>query len=217
MQPNVQNPDDRMGDHTGGKSVIYQRLLTFAEYLALVPQSRSLLETRLREIRIPPDDLFFFVAYPRRTRLLAVVADDTPSTVVVLPVIAHVAAQSPRLDLRVVREAEAADLLIALTGDAQAGDLLTDAALPRLLIFDDQWQIHALWGPHPKEIESYRARGQSPDTNPAQHAPAQEHDRLTHELRLWYNSGLNERCAAELRALLAALHPAEGDPDGGTA
>lgn len=213
MQPNVQDPDDRMGDHTGGKSVIYQRLPTFAEYLVLVPQSRSLLETRLREVRIPPDDLSFFVAYPRRTRLLAVVSDDSPSTLVVLPVIAHVAEQSPRLDLRVVREAEAADLLAALTGEAQAGDFLADAALPRLLIFDDQWQIQAHWGPHPKEIDAYRARRQPAQTNPTPHTPAHQTDQLTQELRLWYNSGLNDHCIAELRTLLAALHPVKNDTD----
>jgi hypothetical protein len=30
-------------------------------------------------------------------------------------------------------------------------------------------------------------------------------EELTHEMRVWYNSGLNIACIAEVRALLAAL------------
>ena len=30
-------------------------------------------------------------------------------------------------------------------------------------------------------------------------------EKLTHEMRVWYNSGLNIACIAEVRALLAAL------------
>ncbi len=210
MQANASSADDRAADSRAGLFVRYQRLPTFSEYLEMVPQNRELFETRLGEIRIPPDDLLFFVTYPQAVRMVVVVADDSPSTLVVLPVIAHVAAQSKRLDLRVVREPDAAALLARLTGDPQAGRTLAERSLPRLLVLDKQGQVQAAWGPHPAGIESYSADGDSEQPLQPQDntdSPPKQRERLIQEMRLWYNSGLDKQCVAELHTLLAALLP----------
>ncbi|RIK51885.1 MAG: hypothetical protein DCC57_10440 [Chloroflexi bacterium] len=181
--------------------------------MAFVPQHRAVLAARLAEIRIAPDEQLFFVTYPDTIHWLAV-ADDSPATLVVLPLVAHVAALSPRLDLRVLGEDEAAAALVCLTGDPDAAALLEDADLPLLLAFDEEWQYQASWGPHPAAIDPYLEQWFA--AHPAAESEPEEMDesllaQLTQEMRLWYNSGLNQACAAELRAFLAGMQSAEPD------
>ncbi|MCC6169146.1 MAG: thioredoxin family protein [Caldilineaceae bacterium] len=206
---------DEGGDNLAAdKSLAYYAAPTFADYLALVPQRSAALAARLGEIRIAPDEQLFFVTYPDAIRWLAV-ADDSPATAVVLPVVAHVAALSPRLDLRILGEDEAAAVLVCLTGDPGAAAVLDDADLPLLLAFDEEWQFQTSWGPHPAAIDPYLE--QWFEAHPAAESESEEMDeallaQLTQEMRLWYNSGLNQACAADLRAFLAGMQSA-GESD----
>lgn len=217
MQLDVQNraADEPRDETSAGKTLAYHHAPTFAEYLALVPQRRDLLETRLGEIRIAPDSQFFFVTYPDSIRWLVVVAEDSPSTAVVLPVLAHVAAMSPRLDLRVLGEEDAAAVLARLTGSPDAGAALADADLPLLFAFDEDWQLQDQWGPHPAAIDPYLERwfAAHPDVESGGEPGEEVLAQLTQEMRLWYNSGLDQACAAELRTFLTAMQTANGDED----
>jgi hypothetical protein len=132
-----------------------------------------------------------------------------------------VAELASRVNLRVIREDEAAYLLPALVNDPALLAGWADADLPLLLSFDEEWQFQEQWGPHPQAIEPYfdswlAEHGDyerlAEDESPAgQAAYAHLLDRLLYELRLWYNSSLNQACGEELRALLARWHEENGD------
>lgn len=201
------------------KTLTYTGTLTFAEYLA-GSHHQDFLAVRQREIRLLPDDQFYFAAYAEAGYWL-VVADDGPDTLVVLPVIARAAEQAPRITLRVVREEDAAAVLGVLIDDAPTLTALLEADLPLLVYFDEEWHFQEAWGPHPQAIEPYLDQwvadhpdfeSLAEDESPAGHAAyAQLLDRLAHELRLWYNSNLNYACGQELHQLLARWHDESAD------
>jgi hypothetical protein len=202
------------------KGLFYSCAMTYGEYVAAA-QRPEFLEMRAREIRLLPQEQLYFTDYPDPIHWLVVVGDDTPDTLVVLPVLAHIAAWGPRLSLRLVREEEAAHLLSVLVNDADLLASWAEADLPLLLSFDDEWHFQEQWGPHPQAFDPYIERWLAEhreieqladDESPAgQIAYARLIERLTQEMRLWYNSMLNQACGEELAALLARWHEENGD------
>ena len=202
------------------KSLVYHAAPTFAEYLKISRQ-RDLLEARLQEIRLFPRDQAYVVCYPHEVHLLTVVAEDSPATIAVLPVLAHLTAMCPRLALRVLDREVAAGPLATLLGEQAATIRLDDAHLPLLLACDQAWQYHGSWGPHPRAIEPYlaewRASRSATKPPPPADAPrgkepdAGRQEPSAHEMRLWYNSGLNQACAQEVCALLAQIYDLHGE------
>jgi len=151
---------------------------------------------RLREIRLLAEDQAYFTEYPDLTHWL-IVADDSPDSLVVLPILAHLAVWIPSLTLRVVREEDAPPLLSALASDEETAASWGEADLPLLLSFDDEWQFQEQWGPHPQAIEPYLDKWLD------EHQEFEEAEQLLQEMRLWYNTSLNQACGEEVRALLA--------------
>jgi hypothetical protein len=210
-EPN--RPLDGVSD-ADAKSLTYLTLPTFAEYVASC-RRRALLETRLCEIRLLPDEQAFFVNYPDLVHLVVVIADDEPDTFAVLPVLAHLAIMSPRIDLRVLREEDAARLAL-LIDDPAAGEWLADNSLPLVFAFDEEWQLLDQWDPRPPAAEAqlaqWLARHRDFVTLTESHDPADQSyyydllEQLTQEMRLWYNSGLNQVCAQGVRSRLARLY-----------
>lgn len=202
------------------KTLLFSAAMTYGEYAAVSPR-QDLLEIRSREIRLLPEEQLYFTEYPALTNWLVVVADDSPDTVVVLPVLAHITAYAPRVTLRVVREEDAASLLAGLSSDADLVAGWAEVDLPLLLSFDDEWQFQEQWGPHPQGIEPLLDqwladhREVEPlaedESRAGQRAYARLLEQLTQEMRLWYNSSLNQACSAELQALLARWHEENGD------
>jgi hypothetical protein len=215
------------------KTLLYSRAMTYREYRASEydPSAareygsasfrQDFLEARDREIRLLPEEQAYFTAYPDLIHWLVVVADDSPDSLVVLPVLAHVAAWVPRLSLRVVSEDEAARLLPSLVDDPGLLAAWADADLPLLLSFDEEWHFQEQWGPHPQAVEplleqwlaehSDYERLSEDDSPAGQAAYARLLEQLLYELRLWYNSSLNQACGEELRDLLARWHDENGD------
>ena len=99
-------------------------------------------------MRIPPDDQGFYASYPDTLHMAAVVNIHLPDTPAVLPLWVRLATACPRADLRVLNDDNLAPLQ-RLIGDEAALDLET-LELPALLIFDDEWQLQAHWGPRPR-------------------------------------------------------------------
>ena len=126
------------------KTLLFSCATSYSEYVAVSPW-RDFLEIRAREIRLLTEEQLYFTEYPDLTNWLVVAADDSPDTMVVLPVLAHVAAYAPRVTLRVAREDEAAPLLAGLTNDADLLASWAEADLPLLLSFDDEWQFQEQW------------------------------------------------------------------------
>lgn len=207
------------------KSLAYRLACSFTEYLQSTSVDRAWFEARRDEIRIAADDQLFFVTYPDSVYWLAVVAEDGPDTAATLPIVAQVCALSPRFELRVVTEERAADLLGVLLDDTSAPAALADADLPLYLTFDEEWTLQDQWGPHPQAIDPYleqwSAEHPELDTLADDDSPAAQAAyldlvaRLTHAMRLWYNSGLTQACVQELRALLASIQTddAAGDAE----
>jgi hypothetical protein len=202
------------------KTLIYSRATTYSEYVE-ASLRQDFLEIRSREIRLLAEEQAYFTAYPDLTHWLVVAADDSPDTLVALPVVAHVAERVPGLTLRVIREEEAAHLLPALVDDPALLASWAEADLPLLLSFDDEWQFQEQWGPHSQAIEPFLDKwlaengdyeGLAEDESPAgQLAYGRLLERLLYEMRMWYNSSLNQACGVELRGLLARWHDENGD------
>jgi len=201
------------------KGLIYSWTTTFDEFVAASPH-KEFLEIRLREIRLLAEEQAYFTEYPDLTHWL-VVADDSPDSLVVLPIVAHVAAWARCLTLRVVRDDEAAQILTVLASDEALAASWSEADLPLLLSFDDEWQFQEQWGPHPQAIEPYLdkwladhpeyeqlASENSPENSAdksvgGQLAYKRLLEQLLQDIRLWYNSSLNHACGEELHGLLS--------------
>ncbi len=108
-----------------------------------------------------------------------------------------------------------------LIDDATVLTSLQDADLPLLISFDEEWRFQEVWGPHPQAIEPFLDRWVT--AHPTFEALAEDEspegqvayprlvEQLLHELRLWYNSGLNHACAQELHQLLVRWHDDSAD------
>jgi hypothetical protein len=202
------------------KTLLYSCAPTYGEFVAASPRI-EFFEMRQREIRLLPEEQAYFTEYPDATNWIVVAADDSPDTLVVLPLLAHIAAWATRVSLRVVHEDEANQLLPALTNDPALLASWSEADLPLLLSFDDEWQFQEQWGPHPQAIDPYWEKwlAEHPDFErlaedesvDGQLAYGQLLERLLYEMRLWYNTSLNQACAVELRALLARWHVENGE------
>jgi len=202
------------------KSLGYTAAATFEEYSADAAATVAL-HRRLAEIRIGPDDQLFFAAYPDVLHWV-VIADDSPDTVAVLPVLVHLARCSPRIDVRIAQADVWEGYLRVLVDDPDLLSNLADIDLPLLLIFDEDWRYVDQWGPHPEAIDPYLDEwltahpdfdALSEDDSPCAYRALLEE--LTHTMRLWYNSTLNQACAKEVRELLARLQEEAGSDDGG--
>jgi hypothetical protein len=130
-------------------------------------------------------------------------------------VLVAIATSSPRFTLQVVRDTDDLTGLDRLVEELDLAGAVNELDLPLLLLFDEEWNYQGQWGPHPQEAEHQLDEwfGQHPDyetlaeseTAAAQASYAALLDQLTHEMRVWYNSGLNTACVREVRQLLAGL------------
>lgn len=188
---------------------------TFGEFLANAPTLAPLLAARAHEIRLPWDTQDFLINYPDVLHWVVVLSEDTPETVVVVPILVRIAQLSTRFTLQIVRDSEAQSLLSGLAEDLEPNGDLSEIDLPLLLIFDEEWEFQAQWGPHPEAAERYLDEwfGRHPEYETLAESEAaldQEIygallEKLTHEMRVWYNSGLNKACIREIHTLLATL------------
>jgi hypothetical protein len=200
---------------TAGQSV--------AAFLATSPQLAPAIYSRLREIRIPWADQEFLLNYPDHLHLVILLSEEIPETVVVVPVLMRLGQLSPRFVLRILRDSDDLSGLNRLVDDLDLVGALQEVPLPQLLVFDEEWQLQCQWGPHPQEADAYLDRWfeQHPtyETLAESDDPAaQTHytallEQLTHEMRVWYNSGLNRACSQEICALLAGLLEETPDDD----
>jgi diadenosine tetraphosphatase ApaH/serine/threonine PP2A family protein phosphatase len=102
-----------------------------------------------------------------------------------------------------------------LASDSALGREVSRHSLPLLALFDDERQYLGKWGPHPAGFVSYMDdwRKRHPDSAPeiefgpggSPHQDVALHNELIHEMRLWYNSALNQASIVEVRALLESV------------
>ncbi len=194
--------------------------LTYAEYLAELSPSpmAGFLRKRRADVRIGPKDQAYFATYPKWIYIVALLTDDTPDTLMILPIVDAVADAGPRLDMHIVRDEDDLSLLNDLIeDDLDLDEDLDDIDLPLLFFFDDEWNEKGRWGPRPQaaesrldlwleqhpEYESLLADENADDSEQLANLMTQ----LTHQMCIWYNDDLTEECVGEIRAVLSTIHP----------
>jgi hypothetical protein len=195
--------------------------MTFREYLAaLSTEQRQFMQMRQAEVRLPPTYQDFLLNYPDVLNIVVLVADDAPETAIVLPVIEQIAVSSPRLVVRILRDTDDLTRLEAAVDDLEL-DHMNEVDLPRLFIFDEEWNWQAQWGPQPEGAEAYLdawleahptyERLAESDDLDDQDLYWQLTEQLLHEMRMWYNSTLDKECVREVCDLLATLNDDSAD------
>jgi hypothetical protein len=210
------------------RSIPFTTGLTLLEFLHNYPTLAPALQNRQREVRLPWETQEFLINYPDILHWVILSSEEAPETTVVVPILVRMAHSSPRFTLQMAGDQEVSTLLTTLADELELNGDASEVDLPQLLLFDEEWNFQAQWGPHPQAADPYL------DEWFAQHieyevlaesdaALDQEKylsllEELTHEMRVWYNSGLTQACSQEIHLLLATLleESDEEEPDGST-
>ena len=86
------------------KSLAYGRGLCFAEFARRSNRFGPLLCTRYAETRLGPSVQLVAGNFPETMNILALVSEEDPDTVAVLPIVARLADAGPRMMLRILSE-----------------------------------------------------------------------------------------------------------------
>ncbi len=125
--------------------------LTYDEYKAQLAANREALEAQEGHVEIYASDLLPLKSLPEPLNALAVVGDDA-ETATYLPALGRLAADSGKLNVRVLLAGESADLLRAL------GIPNSPESLPAFFLFDQPFQeIGRLVGPRSGTEDSIHA------------------------------------------------------------
>lgn len=197
--------------------------ISFAEFVNDSTLYRRLLRQRCDEVRLPWEAQSYLAGYPDLLNLVLIVSEDTPDTVAIAPILHFIAEASPRLSLRILRDEDDLAPLDALSDELELGDDPDELDVPLLLIFDEEGELQEQWGPRPevaeerleqwlKENPRYDELADA-ESDEEQDAYAQLVDELTHQMRVWYNSGLNAACVDEICDLLKSLQTDDDSDD----
>lgn len=196
------------------KLLAYSLAPLYEEFVARSPRLRPLLHSRYDETRLGPAVQLAANAFPEAINILAIIAEEDPDTVAVLPVVARLVDAGPRLQLRVLSDEGDLTPLSVLAPDLDLATLLDEWDLPQFLLFDEEWELQAQWGPRPSaaepQVEAWLAahpeyESLAEDETPqGQERYARLTEQLILEMRVWYNTALARSCLEEWQGLLAA-------------
>lgn len=202
---------------TGSSAIAFLVGMTMDEYIDANELYGELLARRVQEVRLPSDAQYYFSTYPDMLYLIVLATPEDPDTVSVVPVLNAIVKSAPRLSMRLYSDE---DDLSALNGLLNTHDVLKELEeldLPQAFFFDDEWNMVGQWGPRPQVVEAsldgwlernpeYETLADSND-DVDQEAYSALLEQLTYEMRVWYNSGFDGKCAAEVQQLLENLQP----------
>jgi len=193
---------------------------TFDEYCQSQPgESRRLLQRIFASVRLDPETQLYLATYTVWLTAVLIVEDQTPDTAMIAPILERIADACPRLVLRILSPVDDLAAVNELADDElDLEEELDDIDLPLLLLFDEEWNQQAHWGPRPATAEErldqwlaahpvYQTLLDDESIDSIEDSPELEKlvDELTHQMRLWYNNDLTAACVEEIRALLVAL------------
>jgi hypothetical protein len=211
------------------KLLAYGHSLCYAEFVKRSQRFGPLLRTRYAETRLGPAVQLAAGSFPEALSILALVSEEDPDTLAVLPIVARLVEAGPRMMLCILSDEDDLSPLETLIPDLDLASLMNEWDLPQFFCFDEDWYLQAQWGPRPAAAEvhvenwlaahpEYETLAEDePAAGQVQYAALVEE--LIYEMRAWYNSGLAGRCQAEwldlLRAWQAPDEPshAEGSSD----
>src|SRR5688572_7454821 len=127
----------------------YESGSTFEPFVASARSNGDLWTTMYRLARVPDAIVERVRALPSRLHLLVLNEDWCGDAVNTVPAIAKLAALVPeRVDLRILGRDANPDLMDAyLTG--------TSRAIPVVIVLDDNYVQHGLWGPRPAALQAW--------------------------------------------------------------
>lgn len=199
----------------------YSHAITFEQFIDEPSQYAELCRLRYTETRLTASCQALMARYSETLHILALVTEEDPDTLAVVPVIARVVNACSRLDLRILTEEGDLTPLQILAPELDVRRILDEWDLPQFLIFDEEWELQAQWGPRPgaaeEPLEAWLARhpefeASADDESPSGQARyAALTSTLIYEMRVWYNSGLDVACQEEFCELLETL---QADDDG---
>lgn len=232
--PVLPAPESHKESHTAAhtraihhdKVLAYGRALCYDEFVRRLPRLARLLHTRYDETRLGPAVQLAAATFPDTLNILAVISEEDPDTLAVLPVVARLADSSPRLQLRILCDEDDLSPLATLAPELDLATLLDEWDLPQFLCFDEDWYPQAQWGPRPSSAEAQveawldahpeyevLAEDETPDGRKQYWSLVEQ---LIHEMRVWYNSGLTASCLDEWLDLLRAWQADESSAGEGT-
>ena len=196
------------------KVLAFSHALRYDEFVRRSPRYARLLRTRYDETRLGPAVQLAAVAFPETLNILALISEEDPDTLAVLPIVARLADAGPRLQLRILCDEDDLSPLATLAPDLDLATLIDEWDLPQFLCFDEDWYQQAQWGPRPGSAEvhvekwlgahpEYEALAED-DTPEGRDRYVELVEKLIAEMRVWYNSGLAASCLDEWLDLLRA-------------
>jgi hypothetical protein len=197
------------------KVLAYSQGLLYGEFVDRSQRYKALLRTRLAEARLGPAVQMAAACFPETLNIVAILSEEDPDTLCVLPLIQRLAASGPRLNLRIFCDDDDLSPLTILAPELDVAALLDEWDLPQFLCFDEDWYLQAQWGPRPQRAEAQveawlAAHPQYAVLADDESAEGHERyltllDELVYEMRLWYNSSLAADCLDEWLDLLRVL------------
>lgn len=126
-------------------------------------------------------------AAPGRWRLLVVAELWCSDSYGSVPYLARLAAESPNLELRILRRAEAADLLAAHQAEGRG-------EVPLVLVLDEQYRERGAIIEHPSELHTLIQTEKDRSCE----------DQLKYKVRKWYRENAGRAVVAEVVSIVAA-------------
>jgi len=152
--------------------------MTYAEFKNWMPHNRDRIEGYESKVQLNPDDLAAFKNLPRPLDVLAVGADWCYDVLTNLPVLATLAKESGKLNLRIFERDENPDVRDQyLNGTFQS--------IPVFVFFDENFSEIGHWIERPKSVTQLRAekRREVYGTDPSFGSPDIPVDQLSEETR----------------------------------
>ncbi len=176
----------RADDPVGRIRERYLSAMTYAEFTASDTSRQGLWrEVEQRVPSSPAVDVSSIDAARRRWRLLVVAENSCTDAANTLPYLAALADRSPFIDIRVLRKADATDLLAAHPlGERQA--------TPLVLVYDPEFTLRGAWIEHPASLRSMIASlGDTLDR-----------DSVRARVRAWYREDAGRSALRELLGIM---------------
>lgn len=176
----------RSDDPAGSMRERYFSAMTYAEFTAS-DTARQVLwrEVEQRVPSSPAVDVSSIDAARKRWRLLVVAENSCTDAANTVPYLAALADRSPFIDVRVLRKADATDLLVAHPlGERQA--------TPLVLVYDADFTLRGVWIEHPASLRSMiAALGDTIDR-----------DSVRARVRAWYREDAGRSALRELLGIM---------------
>lgn len=172
--------------------------LTYKEFLKDANEQYDLYEHHYKRTQIDREDIDFLNRIAEPIHILIITEAACPDSAVALPVIYKWVENHPNIQLRILSRNDNMDVMnLYLTNGAQA--------IPKVVIFDKDFQEIGTWGPRPKFIQDYfnkyRDRIKSGEI-----AKTEVHKKM----RAMYAKDRGRTTIAELKAILAKT-PEKGE------